>query len=166
MHESVAGIVFNPTSTEVLLIKRRDVPVWVLPGGGLEQGETPETAVCRELLEESGLKVSVVRKVALYEPRNKLARRTHFFECKVLSGELKTSEESSDVQFFSLNKLPLMPPPYASWIADAAAHNPNTLYKEIEGVNYWVFFKLLISHPILVGRFLLSRLGLHYNTKS
>jgi hypothetical protein len=58
-----------------------------------------------------------------------------------------------------------MPPPYASWIADATARYPNTLYKEIEGVNYWVFFKLLISHPILVGRFLLSRLGLHYNTK-
>jgi 8-oxo-dGTP diphosphatase len=166
MNESVAGIVFNPTSSEVLLIKRRDVPVWVLPGGGIEPEEDPESAVCRELLEESGLKVAIVRKVALYEPRNKLARRTHFFECKVLSGEPKISDETSDVRFFPLEKLPLMPPPYASWIADAAARHPQTLHKEIEGVNYWVFFKLLILHPILVGRFLLSRLGLHYNTNT
>lgn len=166
MHESVAGIVFNPASSEVLLIQRRDVPVWVLPGGGIDPGETPESAVCRELFEESGLKVTIVRKIALYEPRNKLARRTHFFECKVLSGEPKISEESRDVRFFPVGALPLMPPPYASWIADAAARHPHTLHKEIEGVNYWVFLKLLLLHPILVFRFVLARLGRPYNTKN
>jgi 8-oxo-dGTP diphosphatase len=30
-------------------------PVWMLPGGGLEFGESPEAAVVRELKEESGL---------------------------------------------------------------------------------------------------------------
>ena len=30
-------------------------PVWMLPGGGLEFGESPEAAVVRELEEESGL---------------------------------------------------------------------------------------------------------------
>jgi 8-oxo-dGTP pyrophosphatase MutT (NUDIX family) len=41
-HESVACILFN--NSKILLIKRRDIPVWVLPGGGIDQGESPETA--------------------------------------------------------------------------------------------------------------------------
>lgn len=39
---------------KLLLVKRRDVPVWVFPGGGIEKGETPERAVVREVFEESG----------------------------------------------------------------------------------------------------------------
>lgn len=150
----------------MLLIQRRDVPVWVLPGGGIDSSETPEDAVRRELFEETGFHVEILRKVALYEPRNKLAKRTHFFECRVLSGEASSGKETRSVRFFRLESLPPMPPPYASWIADAAAHHPATLFKEIEGVNYWVFFKLLLTHPLLVFRFLLARLGWHYNTKN
>lgn len=165
MQESIAGIVFNFTSDEVLLIKRRDVPVWVLPGGGIDPGETPEQAVCREVFEETGFRVKIVRKIALYEPRNKLAKRTHFFECAVESGTASKGSESREVCFFPIGQLPIMPPPYASWIADALKQLPSVLHKEIEGVNYWVFFKLLISHPLLVGRFLLARLGWHYNSQ-
>ncbi len=36
--QAVYGIVFNQTRSEVLLIKRMDIPVWVLPGGGLDPG--------------------------------------------------------------------------------------------------------------------------------
>ncbi len=166
MQDSVAGIVFNADSTEVLLIKRRDVPVWVLPGGGIDPGEAPETAIQRELLEESGFRVDIIRKIALYEPRNRLAKRTHFFECGIVSGQATTSTESSAVRFFPLDSLPAMPPPYAFWIEDALKRHPMLLSKEIEGVNYWVFFKLLITHPLLVARFILSRLGWHYNSRN
>ena len=34
---------------------------WTLPGGGLESGETPAEAAVREVWEETGLRVSVVR---------------------------------------------------------------------------------------------------------
>lgn len=163
--EAVAGIVFNTKHTEVLLIQRRDIPVWVLPGGGIEAGESPETAVCREITEETGFQVEIVRKVAQYEPRNKLAQRTHFYECRITGGTCTTSAESRSVQFFSLTALPLLPPPYPHWIRDAAQNCREILYKDIEGVSYWILLKLLMQHPILVARFLLTRMGIHINTK-
>ena len=161
--QAVYGIVFNNDKTEVLLIKRRDIPVWVLPGGGLDQGESPETGAVREVLEKTGFKTSVVRKVAEYLPVNKMTQFSHLFECRIDTGSAQTGEETKEVQFFPLKDLPDLPPPYEGWIRDAEANHPTLLRKKIEGVSYWVLFKLLIQHPILVGRYLLTKLGIHIN---
>lgn len=161
--QAVYGIVFNEARTEVLLIKRRDIPVWVLPGGGLDEGESPEEGAVREVLEETGYQTAVVRKIAEYLPVNKMTQLSHFFECRILKGSAETGSETQDVRFFPLDSLPLLPPPYAGWIRDAAANHPLMLRKKIEGVSYWVLLKLLVQHPILVGRYLLTKLGIHIN---
>lgn len=160
---AVYGIVFNEDKTEVLLVKRRDIPVWVLPGGGLDPGESPEEGAVRELWEETGFKAKVVRKVAEYLPVNKLTLLSHLFECQIISGKATTSSETKEIRFFSINHLPDLPPPYEGWIRDAAANHSTVLRKKIEGVSYWILFKLLIQHPILVGRYLLTKLGIHIN---
>src|SRR3990167_7646197 len=139
--QAVYGIVFNDDRREVLLIKRRDIPVWVLPGGGLEEGESPEEGVVREVLEETGFAVHPLRKVAEYLPVNKMTERTHFFECVIKGGCAQTGNETKEVGFFPINGLPLTPPPYPGWIADALANCPRCLYKEIEGVTYRVLLK-------------------------
>lgn len=161
--QAVYGIVFNEARTEVLLIKRRDIPVWVLPGGGLDEGESPEEGAIREVFEETGYQTTIVRKVAEYLPVNKLTQLSHFFECRILKGSAKTGLETQDVRFFPLDRLPLLPPPYTGWIGDAVADHPLMLRKKIEGVSYWVLLKLLVQHPILVGRYLLTKLGIHIN---
>ncbi len=161
--QAVYGIVFNEDRTEVLLIKRLDIPVWVLPGGGLDPGELPEAGAVREVLEETGFLSTVVRKVAEYLPVNKMTQFSHLFECCIVSGSARTGAETKDVRFFPLNALPELPPPYEGWIRDAAANHRTVLRKEIEGVSYWVFFKLLVLHPVLVGRYLLTKLGIHIN---
>jgi 8-oxo-dGTP diphosphatase len=161
--KAVYGILFNDGRTEVLLVKRRDIPVWVLPGGGLDEGETPEGGAVREVLEETGFTTEIVRKVAEYLPVNKMTKLTYFFECRITGGSMQKGAETKDVRFVPLNALPELPPPYEGWIRDAAANHPTILRKEIEGVSYWVFVKMLIQHPMLVSRYLLTKLGIHIN---
>ncbi len=161
--ESVAGVIFNPERTSVLLIQRRDVPVWVLPGGGMEKGELPQEALVREILEETGLTVKAERLVGIYTPINRLARHTLLYECIPLSGALTLSNETKGVSFFSLSALPPLPPPYPEWIEDGAAIGP-TLIKPLTSVTYLALLKNLILHPILVIRFLLARLGFAINS--
>ena len=48
-----AGVVFL-AGNRVLLLKRADNGEWGLPGGGVEDGETPFAAALREVLEETG----------------------------------------------------------------------------------------------------------------
>lgn len=142
---------------------RRDVPVWVLPGGGIELNETPEQAVVREILEETGLTVKVDRLVGSYYPANRLTKRTLFYECVSLSGELTLSDETRGVKFTPLQTLPAMPPPYRDWIADAIQRE-KPITKTLHSVNYLQLVRYLLTHPILVIRFLLSRIGLSINS--
>ena len=161
--QAVFGVVFNEDRSEVLLIKRRDIPVWVFPGGGLESHETPEEGALREVLEETGYEVRIVRKIAEYLPVNWMTQLTHVFECRPVRGKLTTGTETKDIRFFPLNELPKLPPPYDRWVQDAIANHPHLIRKKIEGVTIWVLLKLLLQHPLFVGRYLLTKLGIHIN---
>lgn len=164
MQNAVACILFSDDRRSVLLIQRRDIPVWVLPGGGIDPSETPEAAVLREMREETGLDTRISRKIALYSPKNRLSAPTHFFEVTKISGSCQRGSETQDLKFFPLDALPRrLAPPYAYWIADALQNSPELIQKPVEGTSYWVLVKLLLLHPLLVGRFLLTKLGLHWN---
>jgi len=163
-HQSVQGVVFSKNRKKVLLVKRRDVPVYVLPGGGVDENETFENAIIREIFEESGFKVEIKKKVGEYIPVNKLARYTHVYECDVLSGEATISDESKEVIFFNIDTIPKMPPPYKEWILDALENKNELITKKLTSITYFALIKNLFLHPIIVIRFLLTKIGLTINT--
>lgn len=149
---------------QLLLIQRRDTSVWVLPGGGIENEETPEDAAIREVKEETGFEIEIVRKIAYYLPINKLSYPAHFFEGKIVGGKAQKTQESKNISFFSPKKLPKrVPPPYPSWIQDALLRHPNILEKKITSVTYKRLLGYLFTHPILVIRFFCARLGFPIN---
>lgn len=163
---SVAAIIFNQDRSQILVIKRRDVPIWTLPGGGIELKETPEVAIVREVFEETGLTVSIHRPVALYTPINRLSKPTYVFECQIMAGKLTTGDETRELGFFPVNQLPK---PFfflhLDWIADAELRSSEMITKALTQVTYQRLAIYLCKHPLQVIRFVLSRLGLPINSR-
>ena len=92
----VAGIV--PMNDGLILMHRKNVvrnqdyqEYYTFPGGHLEEGETLEECVIREIKEEYGIDVKVIKK--LYELENdKLGMKEYFFLCKYVDGEFGTGD--------------------------------------------------------------------------
>jgi 8-oxo-dGTP diphosphatase len=162
--KSVIAIIFD--KNQILLIKRRDIPVWVLPGGGVEQAETPEEAVIREVQEETGLKVSIIRLVALYTPVNRLTNDTYVYECRPAEGNLTTGSETADVRFFPFSNLPSsLFFLHQEWLDDARKNLPYPIQKPLSQITYLALFKYFCRHPLQVLRLILSRLGCPLNNR-
>ena len=85
----------------ILLIRHREHDTgrsyWILPGGGIEPGETDEQCVCREMLEETHLTVAVERLLIgelIENPKVYTYKRTYL--CSIISGEAKPGYEPEE----------------------------------------------------------------------
>jgi 8-oxo-dGTP diphosphatase len=170
MKHSVIGILLSPDNKSVLLIERRDVPVWVLPGGGLEEGEEAGHCCVRELFEETGLEVAIKRKVGDFYPTNWLTGQTAVFVCelkKETKKPLLPQQESKRVAFHSLDNLPkLFFPLHKEWLDIALQNLPNPVSQPIQSIGLGFVLKNLVLHPLLLFRYFLARVGLPINSKS
>lgn len=88
----------------VLLTKRTRNPYkgyWHLPGSMIHKTETMQDAVKRSAKEELNLRVKIKKFVGVYESLNVFRHDvSHCFMVSVISGEMKTDFQSSDIQFF------------------------------------------------------------------
>ena len=90
----VAGIILMQGG--IALMHRKDVKkrkdfqeYYTFPGGGLEEGETPEEGTIREIKEEFGIDVKINRK--LYEMvSEKFNQKEIFYLCEYIGGEFGT----------------------------------------------------------------------------
>lgn len=162
---AVIGIVFNDDRTQILLIKRRDISIWVLPGGGVEENEPLPNAIIREIEEETGLIVTIVRKIGEYTPVNRFTVPTHLYECRAINGKTAASDEALEVDFFRLNKLPQpLFHLHSKWINEAREISLLPFKRPLTGVDFLDFIKYACLHPVRTIRFMLSRLGIPFNT--
>jgi ADP-ribose pyrophosphatase YjhB (NUDIX family) len=100
----VFGII-RDEKNRVLLVLRQDYDLWNLPGGGLEKGESPWQGVVREVKEETGLDVEIVRLAGIYSKPDR-DEVVFSFECKMVGGEIVLNEEAKDIQYFALQEIP------------------------------------------------------------
>jgi len=92
-----AGIVLIKENKVALIERHRaGLDYFVFPGGGMDEGETPEQAAIRETMEELGIEVVIKQKVAEIQLGQK--SRQVYFLVEHVSGEFGTGtgEEFTD----------------------------------------------------------------------
>jgi ADP-ribose pyrophosphatase YjhB (NUDIX family) len=114
---AASAIVVNDAG-RILLQRRTDNALWSIPGGAMEVGESIAETVVREVKEETGLEVEPERLVGIYSNPKHVVEyadgeiRQQFsicFACRLVGGQLATSDESSEVGFFAPAEVEAMP---------------------------------------------------------
>ena len=119
----------------ILLSHRRDLDLWNLPGGNLENGELPTEAAIRETKEETGLKIKVKELVGVYGKPQK-DELAFVFLGKVKGGKLKKSKEADKHQYFKLKKIPKNTiPKHKERIKDASSENDRVVIRNQKSIS-------------------------------
>jgi 8-oxo-dGTP diphosphatase len=90
-----------------LLARRRDIGWWHLIGGGLEYGETIQQGLQREVREEIGVSIDILRLTGVYaKPQKQEVVLTFLCHLAADSAEPKASEEIAEVGWFATDHFP------------------------------------------------------------
>ena len=129
MHQLGAFTAIVDDRDRLLMIHRTDVDVWELPGGGVEDGESPWDAAVRETGEECGLTITVDRLAGVYWKPQENA--TVFqFTARSQGEEPGTSDECDAAGWFALDDLPSpIRPAVKERIADVRADRKETILR-------------------------------------
>ena len=105
-----SALIYDEAREKILLTRREDNGEWCLPGGGLDAGESAEEACVREVWEETGLTVAVVRLIGIYTTPHRITvykdgNRNQYisfsFEAQILDGTPGLSDEVTEIGFFT-----------------------------------------------------------------
>lgn len=118
---AVAAVIHDQAGN-LLLQEKASGEGWSLPAGAIEPGETPQHAVVREVMEETGLTVSVTGILGVFGGRD--FRYTYpnghqveyvvtLFKCRVLEGGGGwTDSETKSLRYFPRRDMPPLALPY------------------------------------------------------
>jgi 8-oxo-dGTP pyrophosphatase MutT (NUDIX family) len=106
----VRGICYNPKTNSILLVKHTYSEGWVLPGGGVEVGESMLAALKRELNEEAGLECKLAKVLDVYH-NSSISKRDHVVIYLVEDWQEEQAHERpkleiAETAWFKLDELP------------------------------------------------------------
>ncbi len=144
---------------KILLTRRNDLPVWVAPGGHLDQGETVQDGCLREVREETGLDVEIERLIGLYArqrgPGNSRRTTSFVFACRVVGGTPQVSDETTDIRYWPVQKLPVTVPAWhRRYLSDALDGNQKALWHS----SLTPLWATIVAWPALCLRWWVNRL--------
>lgn len=103
------NMTYNKTTTRAVLIYNENFVVlikrvkdgrlyYILPGGGLEENETLEECVLREIKEETNLEAEIIKHIGkvLHNHEETINQEHHIFLCKNTSQEIKLGGPEQD----------------------------------------------------------------------
>ncbi len=92
----VAVAAFIEDQERVLLVRRANNPErgkWALPAGYMDAGEDPRAAAAREVLEETGLEVEILRLVQVMGPNEFGTSLILIYAARALGGEARPQDD-------------------------------------------------------------------------
>ena len=104
---TVVKIVLKKDNQFLLNLRNRDHPenpgLWALIGGGVDEGETPEEALVREVKEEISYNLKEFKKI--YEEDTNVGKRIFYFaKINVPLSDLRLGE-GEDINFFTYEEI-------------------------------------------------------------
>lgn len=96
----------------ILMVRESADGLWTLPGGWIDVGESPASSARREVEEETGYRVRVVKLAGIYDklrhPHPPAPHHSYliFFLCELEGGDPAASYETSEVGWFEEDRLP------------------------------------------------------------
>lgn len=135
---SVGALIVRDQSVLMVNHKRENqYDFWVAPGGGVKGTESLAEAVAREVMEETGLSVSICRLLYIEEMYNPEQRLVKFwYLCDIVGGKLDCSSQDAvseyivDAKFMGKKEL-----------------SENTIFPQVLLGDFWQKLKLEESRP-------------------
>lgn len=135
-----SALIFDSSDRKILLTRRTDNNRWCLPGGRMDPGESIKETCVREVWEETGLRVRVVRLLGVYSSPhfiikypdgNRWQVLSVSFQAEVTGGELGLSDETTEAGYFSIEEIEQMDvmDSHVTRIRDALTHPEGGLFE-------------------------------------
>ena len=104
-NEVVLGVIKNSVN-KVLIVSRvwpeksldgSAMLTWAFPGGEIDEGETQEEALIREVRSETGFKVKVLDKISKrIHPQFNV--KIHYFSCEIIPGSMRPISDVHEIE--------------------------------------------------------------------
>lgn len=132
---------------KILLIKRKDVKIWALPGGIVEEKESFEKAVVREVKEETNIDIKPERITGVYIRTIPFLEDVVFaYKCRYTGSDIGISKESPEVRWFAKEQAFSEAPEFVTTIIkDAFSYRNKLMVRKINRYEVGIVLRFLKS---------------------